>query len=92
MQDSVQKIDSTGVIIPLIFYSDASFNSGPANAFHPVMLALGSLPRHRMRKRHNQLRIAHLPVLHKASLNMSDAQYACLRPCLLFLPLEGPSL
>ena len=74
MQGLIRQIDPGAVAIPLILYSDASFNSGRANAFHPVMVALGSLPRRRMRKAGNQCRIAHLPVLDKQGLQMSDAE------------------
>ena len=74
MQARIRSIDPTGIVIPLILYSDASFNSGSANAFHPVMVALGSLPRRRLRKSCNQLRIAHLPVLDKKALSLSDAE------------------
>ncbi len=74
MQACIRRIDPTGIVILLILYSDASFNSGSANAFNPVMMALDSLSRRRMHKSCNQLRVAHLPVLDRKALSLSDAE------------------
>lgn len=72
LQARVRAIDPSGVVIALLPYSDASFNTGPANAFHPVTLALGNLSRSKFRKPRNQLRVAHLPVLGKKTLKLGD--------------------
>ncbi|KAK9869077.1 hypothetical protein WJX84_004857 [Apatococcus fuscideae] len=86
-------IDPTGIVIPLILYSDASLNIGSANAFHPVMVALGSLPRRRLRKSCNHLlRIAHLPVLDKKALSSSDAEFTEMKRAVLHLVLDEDEL